>query len=36
MTARKRGLALLTANIVDFDLLSQLRADAQVIYYRPI
>ena len=36
MTARKRGLALLTANIVDFDLLSQLRTDAQVIYYRPI
>ena len=36
MTARKRGLVLLTANIVDFDLLSQLRSDAQVIYYRPI
>jgi hypothetical protein len=36
MTARKRGLVPLTANIVGFDLLSQLRTDAQVIYYRPI
>jgi len=35
MTARKCGLVLLTANIVDFDLLTQLRTDAQVIYYRP-
>ena len=35
MTARKHGLVLLTAKIVDFDLLSQLRTDAQVIYYRP-
>jgi predicted nucleic acid-binding protein len=36
MTARKQGLAVLTANVADFDLLSQLRPDAKLIYYRPV
>jgi len=34
-TAGKKGLVVLTANIADFDLLSQLQPGAQVLYYTP-
>lgn len=34
-TAERNGLVVLTANLTDFDLLSQLRPRAQVLYYSP-
>ena len=35
-TAGKKGLVVLTANIADFDLLSQLQPGAPVLYYTPV
>jgi predicted nucleic acid-binding protein len=35
-TAAKKGLVVLTANIADFDLLSQLQPYAAVLYYVPV
>jgi predicted nucleic acid-binding protein len=34
-TAAKKGLVVLTANVADFDLLSQLQPGTQVLYYAP-
>lgn len=34
LTARKHGQILLTANIADFDLISQIVGDARLVYYR--
>jgi len=35
-TAAKKGLVVLTADVGDFDLLSQLQPGAQVLYYVPV
>jgi hypothetical protein len=34
LQAQKRGLTVLTANLADFDLLTQLVPSAQVLFYR--
>jgi hypothetical protein len=34
-TALKNGLVVLTANVADFDLLSQLQPATQILYYVP-
>ncbi len=34
-TALKNGLVVLTANVADFDLLSQLQPATRVLYYLP-
>jgi predicted nucleic acid-binding protein len=36
LTARKHGLVVLTADIADFDLLSQLRPDCRVLFYSAV
>ena len=36
LTARRVGATVVTANIADFDLLTQLVPDAQVAFYRPV
>ncbi len=36
LTAVERGAVVLTANVRDFDLLLQLRPDANVLLYRPV
>jgi hypothetical protein len=33
-TARKRGCAVLTRNVVDFDLLQQLDPSGRIMFYR--
>ena len=35
VSARRRGLTVLTANVNDFDLLQQLVPDGKVAFYRP-
>lgn len=36
LCARKNGLRVLTADLADFDLMTQVRPDCEVLFYRPV